>query len=559
VSDPATFTVNIVAPPVTHTLTYTAGTGGSIEGSSTQVVVDGSDGTTVTAVPADGYRFVSWSDEGTSAERRDTAVTASLTVEASFVLTAVARDDTATAYSRPVYITPLANDDPGVGGVGSFTQPDDGTVTRAVVDAKAAGQVSVAGRIEGYDTLIYTPDGGFLGVDDFTYTTSSGQTATVTVSVVPGLSAPTGVEVAKVTTRSVEVTWTAPAHFGSGFAFYQLAWRSEGTVDWNFLDTIGDSATTHQAVTGLVPGVTYEFKVLVADTGDYVATSGLASFFLVGDAPGGVIPPVTVHGGSTATFTVDGVSEDASLSVDPGSDEIPGVGSIVVHGLSLSVVPEPGFSGLITLPVTVTHDGASSTVTAYITVNPGDPYDVTFGAVSRTRTRVQWAGSLNATGYLIYAGGSVVGTVGPGVSSFTIPRLLGPNSGVAVQAMGDDGTRSAIVRGTYRPGVAVKIGTITFGPNSAKLTASAKRTLKKLAALVKAQGFKTLTVNGVTGRNVHGSAAFRKRLATARGKAVRAYLVAEFKRLHVSVKVTIVTKTGSAIASKYRVAEIVLK
>jgi hypothetical protein len=76
---------------------------------------------------------------------------------------------------------------------------------------------------------------------------------------------------------------------------------------------------------------------------------------------------------------------------------------------------------------------------------------------------------------------------------------------------------------------------------------------------VKAQGFNSLTINGITGKGAHGSVAFRKRLATARGNAVKTYLAAQFKALHVNVRITIVTKSGTAIASKYRVAEIVLR
>ncbi len=72
-------------PPVTHTLTYTAGQFGSITGTSPQIVNDGNDGTPVTAVPDPGYRFTQWSDASTANPRTDTGVTANLSVTASFV------------------------------------------------------------------------------------------------------------------------------------------------------------------------------------------------------------------------------------------------------------------------------------------------------------------------------------------------------------------------------------------------------------------------------------------------------------------------------------------
>jgi len=44
-----------------YTLTYTAGAGGTISGTSPQTVNYGTNGTTVTAVPNTGYSFVQWS------------------------------------------------------------------------------------------------------------------------------------------------------------------------------------------------------------------------------------------------------------------------------------------------------------------------------------------------------------------------------------------------------------------------------------------------------------------------------------------------------------------
>jgi len=70
----------------TYTLSYSAATGGSIVGSSTQVVSYGSSGTTVTATPSTGYHFVSWSDGVATASRQDTNVTANLSVTANFAI-----------------------------------------------------------------------------------------------------------------------------------------------------------------------------------------------------------------------------------------------------------------------------------------------------------------------------------------------------------------------------------------------------------------------------------------------------------------------------------------
>ena len=74
----ASFAIN------TYTLTYTAGTNGTISGSSPQTVTYAGSGTSVTAVPAPGYRFINWSDGGTNNPRLDTNVTGDITVTAAF-------------------------------------------------------------------------------------------------------------------------------------------------------------------------------------------------------------------------------------------------------------------------------------------------------------------------------------------------------------------------------------------------------------------------------------------------------------------------------------------
>ncbi len=75
----ATFSIN------TYTLTYTAGSNGTISGTSPQTVNYGAGGTAVTAVPNSGYYFVQWSDGSTVNPRTDANVTADISVTASFI------------------------------------------------------------------------------------------------------------------------------------------------------------------------------------------------------------------------------------------------------------------------------------------------------------------------------------------------------------------------------------------------------------------------------------------------------------------------------------------
>jgi uncharacterized repeat protein (TIGR02543 family) len=71
---------------VQYTLTYTAGTNGSIAGISPQTVNYGGSGTAIAASADPGYHFVNWSDGRTDNPRTDTNVTGDINVIAFFTL-----------------------------------------------------------------------------------------------------------------------------------------------------------------------------------------------------------------------------------------------------------------------------------------------------------------------------------------------------------------------------------------------------------------------------------------------------------------------------------------
>ncbi len=80
VSVAATFAINV------YTLTYAAGENGTIEGATVQNVEDGTSGTSITAVPAEGYHFIDWSDGRTDNPRIDTDAGGNVTVTANFAI-----------------------------------------------------------------------------------------------------------------------------------------------------------------------------------------------------------------------------------------------------------------------------------------------------------------------------------------------------------------------------------------------------------------------------------------------------------------------------------------
>ncbi len=70
----------------TNTINYIAGSGGSISGSSTQVINYGENATPVTAVPDTGYHFTSWSDGILTTSRTDTNIISGETFTANFAI-----------------------------------------------------------------------------------------------------------------------------------------------------------------------------------------------------------------------------------------------------------------------------------------------------------------------------------------------------------------------------------------------------------------------------------------------------------------------------------------
>jgi hypothetical protein len=79
-------TVTATFSQITHTLTYTAGAGGTFIGISPQTVAHGGNGTEVTAVPNTGYHFVQWSDGVLTASRTDSNIVNNLDVTATFAI-----------------------------------------------------------------------------------------------------------------------------------------------------------------------------------------------------------------------------------------------------------------------------------------------------------------------------------------------------------------------------------------------------------------------------------------------------------------------------------------
>ncbi len=140
ISVTANFAIN------TYTLTYIAGTGGTITGTSPQMVNHGSSGTQVTAVPDAGYHFVDWSDSSTVNPRTDINVIGPITVTANFE-----RDPSATVYVDDDWSGVVNGNDPDGGGPATIMGYDGfSTIQDAVASVADGGTVIVyAGNYSG--------------------------------------------------------------------------------------------------------------------------------------------------------------------------------------------------------------------------------------------------------------------------------------------------------------------------------------------------------------------------------------------------------------------------
>ena len=136
--------------PRTRTLTYTAGTGGRIVGTSPQTVDPGGSGATVTAIPSTGYDFVNWSDGATTAARTDVNVTVNKSVTANFAIKTYVLTYAAGAHGGITGTSPQTVDY-GANGAPVTAVPDagyhfvawsDGVTTAARTDMSVAADIN---------------------------------------------------------------------------------------------------------------------------------------------------------------------------------------------------------------------------------------------------------------------------------------------------------------------------------------------------------------------------------------------------------------------------------
>lgn len=244
----------------------------------------------------------------------------------------------------------------------------------------------------------------------------------------------------------------------------------------------------------------------------------------------------------------DPQSEDKTVTTTPGStvgvpippttevevtEPVKYVASIEVKDGILWVTPIEQWTGILMIPVRLTSEDTTITMTLRVTVSPKDVSRATFEPTSVKRTIVRWqAVKQGPVRYIVSVNGKTVCRTAK--TSCAAKRLVGPKSSVAITVQGGDGTRSSIVEARYAPRKPVWTTVIYFGFDSSALTRDSRRSLNKLARIIAREGFPTLRAEGHT--DGIGSQTYNLALSQRRIDAAVRYLSRKFEGLDVDTR-----------------------
>jgi autotransporter-associated beta strand protein len=370
--------VAAVAPP-SYTLTYTAGANGSLTGTTPQSIVQGANGSSVTAVPNPGYNFVSWSDGVLSASRTDTNIQANKSVTATFAIkqysvsySAGANGSISGNTSQTVNHGASATTATAVPNTGyNFVSWSDGVLTAARTDTNNQANLSVSATfvIKQYSVSYSAGANGSIS-GNTSQTVSHGSNAT-TVTAVPNVGYSfvawsDGVLTAARTDTNLQANKSVTATFAINQYTVTYTAGANGSITGSSPQTInhGSDATTVTAVPNSGYSlVAWSDGVLTAartDTGLQANKSVTATFAI---------------NQYTATY-----SAGANGSITGSSPQTINHGS---NATTVTAVPNTGYSfvswsdGVLTAARTDTNLQANLSVTATFAINQ---YAVTYTA-----------------------------------------------------------------------------------------------------------------------------------------------------------------------------------
>ncbi len=300
-------------------------------------------------------------------------------------------DAASTPHDVAVNIDVTAND--------THPTPDPLTITATAQGANGTVSVSDNGTPgdPSDDTLLYTPNAGFVGHDTLTYTIAdaNGDAATAAVSVTVSNAPPVAADDNTLTQIDTPVSLAVTANDTD----------SDGTVDAATVDL--DPSTAGQQTTFTIAGqgtMTVDGSGTVTFTPQAGFTGIVAVAYTVNDETGGTsntatislrvnAPSVAVDDNLVTPVNTaitsdllgndsdsDGTIDVATVDLDPSTAgqqttfAVAGQGTFSVDAAGMvTFTPEPGFIGMVTAAYTVNDNdgGISNTATIMVEVRPG--------------------------------------------------------------------------------------------------------------------------------------------------------------------------------------------
>ena len=342
--------------------------------------------------------------------------------------------------------------------------------------------------------LQFTPVVGFHGTttaidyrvaDGFGTTTASTATVTVSRSTMAAVDdSESGVSGQTLTLTGSATSGNVPIEQGSVVMRDGSSGSFAGTLSVPGVGTFEASSTDNNVTfrsTGGWTGtksVTYRISDVAGQTATATLTVTMSAFAVSGSAD-------TVKQSVAGVLPVKGAPAGATLSV-PAS--VKNVASMSVLSASeIRVVPTPGFSGIIRVPVTATVGSTSATTEVVLTVLP-DPTPRVVMKNGHNGSSLTWRASPTptVTGYIVSLNGRVLCTTNAVDRSCTTDKFLGRASRITVTAIGGDDTRSTATKAVM-PEQCRIVQTINFAPDSARVTARAEKTIRDFVDQVKKQ------------------------------------------------------------------------
>ena len=231
--------------------------------------------------------------------------------------------------------------------------------------------------------------------------------------------------------------------------------------------------------------------------------------------------PTNSNNAATGPVRINGISDASRIFVDPIQiPKLPGFSNIKVSQNSIEVIPTAKFSGNMTVPVTITENGATVTLNISVVVNPKPVVEAQTSPTSNKSTGVVWEPSPNAVSYKVQLNGQPL--CSSNGNSCTIPKLLGPNSKLEVVSLGNDGTVSTQVIPAYVPSKPIPVLDVRFSLGSSAINRAEVKKLNEFVKLMKEQGFTKVSIDAFT--DGVGGTKGAKTLAQARANQVSKFL-----------------------------------